>query len=385
LQVGSGRRDIWTITTNGDEPVQVTNDEALDWNPVWSPDEKFLYFASNRGGSMNFWRVPVDPFSGKLLGEAEPVTTPSTYSQHLGFSQNGKQMIYVQKSESVNLFRRDWYAGEAKVGGDEKAITQGGRFISSPDLSPDGGWFVYTSQGEKQEDLFLVDKDGAGRQLTNDSFNDRGPRWSPDGRRVAFYSDRSGRFEAWVINMDGSDLHQITYTSGQPVFFPIWSPDGDRILFKQRDEMPFIVEVNENWHEQTPSQLPKPAQMTATMNFWVNSWSPDGSKLLGSWTDRANGSRTLSLFDFPTQQYIELSNPGELRESLGAMRFVDDRRLLYKQHNAVYLFDSETKKSKEIFRSETDAIDSYCIAPDNGAFYYTVSKIEANVWQLAIE
>jgi serine/threonine protein kinase len=385
LHAGSGRRDIWTITTNGAAPVQVTNDEALDWNPIWSPDGKFLYFASNRGGSMNFWRVPIDQTSGKLLGEAEAVTTPSTYSQHLNFSQNGKLMAYVQKSETVNLYQRDWDAAQEKIVGKEKAITQGGRFISSPDLSPDGVWFVYSSQGEKQEDLFLLGKDGTTRQLTNDGFNDRAPRWSPDGNRIAFYSDRSGRFEAWLINADGEGLHQITYTAGQPVIYPLWSPDGSRILFKQREEMPFIVDVNKNWHEQTPQQLPKLAGATATMNFWVSSWSPDGGKLLGTWTDRATGRVSIYFYDFGTQQYTELTDRNEFRESFGTMRFVDNQRIFYKQNNVIYLLDGETKKSKEIFRSEDEAINNYSIAPDNSTFYYTLSKIEANIWLLAIE
>lgn len=385
MHVGSGQRDIWTINTNGAEPVQVTNDEALDWNPIWSPDGKFLYFASNRGGSMNFWRVPIDQTSGKLLGEAEPVTTPSSYSQHLSFSQNGKQMAYVQKFESVNLFQSDWDAEQEKIVGSEKAITQGGRFITSPDLSPDGAWFVYSSQGEKQEDLFLLAKDGTTRQLTNDGFNDRAPRWSPDSSRIAFYSDRSGRFEVWLINADGGGLQQVTYTSGQPVLYPLWSPDGNRVLFKQRDEMPFIIDVNKNWHEQTPQQLPKPAQATPTMNFWVNSWSPDGRKLLGSWTDRADSSRSIALYDFTTEQYIDLAKSPEIRESLGIMRFVDNRWLIFHKNNAIHLMDTETRKSKQIFKPETDAIKSYFVAPDKTALYYSLSKIEANIWLLTTE
>ncbi|MFN0122253.1 MAG: TolB family protein [Blastocatellia bacterium] len=72
-----GQRDIWTIPATGGAPVEVTNDQALDWNPVWSPDGKYLCFASDRSGSMNLWRIPVDENSGKVLGQPEAVTTPS--------------------------------------------------------------------------------------------------------------------------------------------------------------------------------------------------------------------------------------------------------------------------------------------------------------------
>ena len=73
--ISGGRRDVWTITPSGGEPVAVTNHAAADWNPVWSPDGKYLYFSSARGGSMNLWRVPVDEETGETLGEPEPVTT----------------------------------------------------------------------------------------------------------------------------------------------------------------------------------------------------------------------------------------------------------------------------------------------------------------------
>ncbi|MCI0488298.1 MAG: protein kinase [Blastocatellia bacterium] len=80
LQKG-GQRDLWTIPATGGEPVQVTDDEALDWNPAWSPDGKYLYFASDRSGSMNLWRVAIEEESGKVLGQPEAVRTPSSYSQ----------------------------------------------------------------------------------------------------------------------------------------------------------------------------------------------------------------------------------------------------------------------------------------------------------------
>ncbi len=51
------QRDIWTIPATGGPAVSVTNDAAVDWNPVWAPDGGSLYFASDRGGSMNLWRM----------------------------------------------------------------------------------------------------------------------------------------------------------------------------------------------------------------------------------------------------------------------------------------------------------------------------------------
>jgi serine/threonine protein kinase len=72
VQGGGGERNIYTIPAVGrGEPVAVTSDPPLDWNPVWSSDGTYLHFSSNRGGSLNLWRVPIDEESGKPLGQPE--------------------------------------------------------------------------------------------------------------------------------------------------------------------------------------------------------------------------------------------------------------------------------------------------------------------------
>ena len=87
LRFPGSQRDVFTMTAEGKDPVAVTNDAALDWNPVWSPDGHYLYFCSNRAGTMNLWRVAIDEKSGKTLGEAEAVTTPSEFVAHLSFAR----------------------------------------------------------------------------------------------------------------------------------------------------------------------------------------------------------------------------------------------------------------------------------------------------------
>jgi len=80
---GSTDRDLWTVSPKGGEPLQVTTDSFTDWDPVWSPDGRYLYFSSDRGGSMNLWRVPLAEKSGRVLGPPEPVTTPAPYSGYI--------------------------------------------------------------------------------------------------------------------------------------------------------------------------------------------------------------------------------------------------------------------------------------------------------------
>jgi Tol biopolymer transport system component len=60
----TSQRDIWTMAADGSDPVRVTDDRAVDWNPVWSPDGAHLIFSSDRGGGRNLWSVPIEPVTG---------------------------------------------------------------------------------------------------------------------------------------------------------------------------------------------------------------------------------------------------------------------------------------------------------------------------------
>ncbi|MEK7723708.1 MAG: protein kinase, partial [Acidobacteriota bacterium] len=122
---GIGRRDIATISADGrGEPIILTKDFAVsNWNPVWSPDGKFLYFVSDKNGNWNFWRIPMDENSGQPLGEPEPIVTPSKSSRHLAFSADGKKMIYVQSEAQSNIQGIEFDEKNGKVIGNPSWIT----------------------------------------------------------------------------------------------------------------------------------------------------------------------------------------------------------------------------------------------------------------------
>ena len=195
IPAGSSRRILSTMPAEGGAAVQVTDDEYLNWSPAWSSDGSQLYFASNRGGSMNLWRVPIDEASGKVLGAPEAITAPSEWSGLLSLSRDGRNILYATNESKANLERAPLDPATLAAGRLEP-VTQGSRGVRSCDVSPDGQWVTFHAS-LPQEDLFVVRKDGGNlRQLTNDGFRDRHPRWSPDGSRILFQSDRSGRLVA---------------------------------------------------------------------------------------------------------------------------------------------------------------------------------------------
>ena len=377
LQSGGGQRDIWTIPAQGGEPSPIMNDQALDWNPSWSPDGNYLYFASDRGGSMNFWRVPIDEKSGQTAGDFEAVTTPSGYSEHISFSADGRQMSYVQRAETQTLHRINFDPIYAKTTGSHESIMHVTEHVTDPDLSPDSQWLTYSSQGSRQEDVFVIKVDGTNqRHLTNDRFNDRSPRWSPDGNWIAFYSDRSGRYEIWAINVDGSGLQQLTFTDGAPAVYPVWSPDGKQMVFKQRGLLPYIFDPTRSWAEQTPQQLNAPSEQKE--NFWPSSWSANGRQLAGAWTHA--GKNSVHIYDLDTRTYEQVTPFGNHPVWLN-----DDRRLLFRFDGGLYFVDSETKKVRTILSFSPHEIRSFCLSKDNRSIYYTLKQTEADVWLLNLE
>ncbi len=254
----AGRSAIATISRTGGEIEVITKDASTNWNPVWSPDGKFLYFASDRSGNMGFWRVAIDEETGKVQSEAEAVSTPSNFNRHLSFSGNGRRMIYVQTDQQANIQATRFDLNTEKTVGEPFWITRGDRHLVRPELSPDGTRFVMRISRRTQDDIAVVSRDGTHwRDLTNDKFFDRYPRWSPDGKIIAFTSDRGGRYEIWMLDADATNLRQLTFDSPGDTSFPIWSPDGTQILFR-RNFVNSILDVNKTWVEQNLRLLPMP-------------------------------------------------------------------------------------------------------------------------------
>ncbi len=377
-----GQRDIWTVSVKGDDPVPVTKDPSLDWNPVWSPDGKHLYFSSDRGGSMNLWRVRVDEASGKTRGPPEPFTTPSPYSGHISFSRDGRRMLYVQQVSTLNLYRVGFESSKGAVTGQPQPVVQGSLHVANPEISADGEWLVFTSGGQ-QEDIWVARPDGSGaRRLTDDVHRDRSPRWSPDGRRIAFFSNRSGKFEVWTIHRDGSGLRQHTYEADTAA--PVWSPDSNRFAVNRMGGNPFLMEVDKPWNEQFSLARPEPLPGWTERNalFFARSWSPDGKRLAGmrNRTDRGFFSG-IYIWSFEFQSFERLTEYGAYPRWLG-----DSRRLLFLHQGKILLVDRVSGTVQEVLSVAPYrvAVPSISVGRDR-QLYFSLDKTESDVWLATLE
>jgi Tol biopolymer transport system component len=103
----AGKRDIYTVSSEGgiDTVVPVTSDDALDWNPVWAPDGRYLFFSSDRNGTMALWRIAIDQKSGKVAGVPEIIPTPAASAGRISVSADGRRLVFQTRSSTNALFR----------------------------------------------------------------------------------------------------------------------------------------------------------------------------------------------------------------------------------------------------------------------------------------
>ncbi|MGH9722233.1 MAG: protein kinase domain-containing protein, partial [Bryobacteraceae bacterium] len=332
-----GRRDIWTVPAAGGQPVRITRDEYLNWNPVWSPDGAYLYYCSNRGGRTGIWRVPIKESSGEPRGAAEPIRTPAPYTSHLSFSRDGRRMSYVHQVTTGRISMVRFDPARELVLSEPKEVTQSSRGASRPALSPDGKWLAFNTT-EQQEDLFVISADGSGlRQLTNNNSRNRGPRWSPDGKRIAYFSTRSSDWEIWTVDVDGGGLRQMTHLGGQNVAWPVWSPDGRYLAYTIFGVNTFLLETAKQWTAQTPQKLPAMPEAGQLFNGW--SWSPDGRALAG-FLNRGDG---LAIYLPAAGTFRKLTDIGS-----DPVWLSDSRRLLFHHRGKIHLIDSESGRMREV-------------------------------------
>ncbi len=369
--------NIWTVSARGGEPVAVTNDVATDWYPAWSPEGNYLYFASDRGGSMNLWRMPIDEESGVPQGDPDPITTPSPALAHISVATDGGSIAYSSVLITANIQTHSLDPELGQMIGTPTWVTTGSRLWSSPNPSPDGQRVAFYSLSQPQGNIHLANVDGSGlRQVTSDSAFDRVPRWSPNGDWMAFLSNRGGPYELWRVRPDGSELRQLTQV--RTINVPVWSPDGSRMVAaaSRGDRRAILVfDPYQPWDAQDPLELPPPDDALAT--FAVNSWSPDGEHLAGQhqYTDAG-----IIVYTFRTGLYEGLTDFGEWPVWLP-----DNRRLLFVTGgNEFHIVDRISKDVRRIFSVGSEVLGPPKLSSDGRQVYYSRRVTEADVWLLTL-
>jgi len=327
--------------------------------PMWMPDGRQIYFMSDRGGAQNIWTVPltvkprqVTKFTGgrvlwpsiaydgkavvfehdfkiwqldtktseafevpiKLVGSAAgPVVTHAALSQFtdLALSPDAKKVALIGHGEV--------FAASAKDGGEAIRVTQTPGPEAQVSWSPDSSRIVYVGEREAVSHLFLYDfAQHAETQLTHDSAPDQAPRFSPDGKSIAFVRDRR---ELRVIDPESKQGRLVVAGSLGGGFGPgggglAWSPDGKWIAYSASGDRGlrnlFVV----------PAAGGSPHQVSFLANASAGSiqWSPDGKFLLFATNQRTETPQIARIDLIPRQpnfteeRFEELFKPEPPRE-----------------------------------------------------------------------
>lgn len=342
----SRNRDIWTVDAEGrSEAIAVTDDASVDWNPFFSPDGRLLYFGSNRGGTMNLWRVPIDQASGRLTGELEPVTTPTAWSGWFAFSSDGRTLAFSDLDDRSNVWRARFDSVAGKLAGPPESVLRG-RAIVSIDFSPDAAWLTFSQRVLPWEAVGIVRSDGGGySKLSDHASYHRIPRWSPDGKEIVFYSNRDGRVGFYTIRPDGSGLSRLGPDADEHLY-PVWSPDGAELAaatFAGGGIARFSAGGPGAGHLRLLSRILEGSVLLPL------SWSPDGKRL----AVMARGSGGQGASARPRQGVFVLElGPGNLVEidsdAVSPEWLPDSRRLLLSKNGGIELVDTSKRQTTGI-------------------------------------
>jgi Tol biopolymer transport system component/DNA-binding winged helix-turn-helix (wHTH) protein len=227
-----GYSEIYAVPLSGEVPRLVSAGTHF-WDLMWTPDGKYIVSYSSQGNMMRAWRVPV---------AGGPVEPEMVYPGVGSISQDGRRLAYAesQTGGASSFFSPAaiWRADLAKAGG---PVLRTRKLIYSQFMedaaqpSPDGTRLALQSARSGTNQIWLNSTDGDHPvQLTNIGWHSGTPRWSPDGRWIAFDARPEDHVpiysHIYVVDAEGRNLHAITHGDSDNVV-PSWSRDGSFIYF----------------------------------------------------------------------------------------------------------------------------------------------------------
>lgn len=224
--------EIYSMGSEGANPVNLTNSSYSDSFPAWSPDGTKIAFQSIRNNKTKIYIMNADGTneyqlnSNSTNADSEPSWSPDgTKIAFISNKDSNTSEIYTINIDSTNIRRlTNTY---------NSGISQN----HNPSWSPDGSKLTYHAAINSKWRVFTINDDGSNlTQITTHvttGNGDRFPSWSPDGTKITFSSDREGGSSIYTVNMQTLGLINLT-GGGENEFDPSWSPDGTKIIFEGR-------------------------------------------------------------------------------------------------------------------------------------------------------
>ncbi|MGZ8795147.1 MAG: hypothetical protein ACXW0F_10975, partial [Gaiellaceae bacterium] len=273
---GTGLRRL--THTTGD--AHVLGDDGM---PSWSPDGKQIVFTSNRSGGGAIWVMRANG-----TGERKLYDHKGTDEFNPQFSHDGRRIAFSQLALATTEV---WIIGSD--GGGARRIAAGGQPTwlpvsserqSAAPVAEVTRELAFVRGEAAATEIYVAREDGSGlRRLTRNRVADFSPIWSPDGNRLLFVSNRDGDDELFVMDAAGKNVRQLTRNRRQDLT-PQWSPDGRLIAFASDRGRPGEPEI---WIMRAEGTNARRLVETVKHPSWQDLqyspvWSPDSKRLIFS-------------------------------------------------------------------------------------------------------
>ena len=255
------------VNTNTPQPAVTSTPTLLPStsSEIAANSAGMVVFAMGDGGYHHLFAfhpnlLPISRLTSGDWDDSDPAVSPD--GNWLAFTSNrsGQWDIYIWNLSQNSL----------------QQVTNTPDFEAGLDWSPDGQWITYSSSSGGQSDIFIrsvSDSSAAPIQLTEGAGNNIDPSWSAQGRQIAFSTNRNGRYEIWLAQLDnvGNRFTRIAGDDEADYLMPTWSPDGTQIAWEKDFENPTIQLMTFKAETQNLSDI-----AVGKNPFW----SPDGKTLL---------------------------------------------------------------------------------------------------------
>jgi Tol biopolymer transport system component len=264
---------IWVADVSAKRATQVTGATHLNAAPAWRADGRALFFVSGQGGGRDIYQLMLGR-DGAARGTPARLTTGAN-AHTVSVSADGTRLVYTALDTRSNVWLADILPNGTTPFSQARAVTNENQVVEALAVSPDGRWLAFDSNREGPQHIYKIDLAGGEPvQLTRDSWDDFNPSWSGDGRWIAFHSLRRGNRDVHVMSADGTDVRDVTRDPGHEMG-PALSPSGREVLYIADRSGRWELHVNQRADDGTWS-----AARQLTRNFgYRGRWSPDGRRV----------------------------------------------------------------------------------------------------------
>ncbi|MGA2297960.1 MAG: protease, partial [FCB group bacterium] len=292
---GGQADDIWIYDFKTKKIENITNNPAQDIIPMWYGNK--IYFASDRDKRLNIFCYDLNTKETKKITNFEKydVKFPSIGGDNIVFENGG--YIYILDLRTDQAKKVDIEIAEDSPDARTKFVDVK-KNISDFEISPDGKRALFGARG----DLFTVPAEkGNVRNLTKTSgVHERNSVWSPDGKWIAFVSDKTGEDEIYLCKPDGSEQTQLTNDAKSYRFELKWSPDSKKILSSDKTMRLYYIDIDS---KKTTIITQSPSWEIRDFN-----WSPDSKWIAYSDANPDNTTSVIYLYSLNDGKITQLTD-----------------------------------------------------------------------------